>query len=112
MGDVTLNMSVDNTPIGTSVLKDIILIQGANEITMTAITNQTAIAGLVLEPYKSGILPIDLVGSSVTFRNNRIPWYEQALQALPLRVNLNVIPALQEAGLLGMSGSAPPPPLA
>ena len=105
MGNLTLDMSVDGLAVGTALLKDVILIPGPNELSMTASTNQTAIGGLVLGPYKSGVLPIDVVGTSVTFHESHIPWYEQALQALPLQVNLNVIPALQEVGMI------PPAPL-
>jgi hypothetical protein len=105
VGDLTMTMSVTGTPIGTATLSNVFLAAGNNSIPMTAVTDQTAVAGLVLGPYKSGVLPIDLVATAVRYDGQRIPWYEQALGALPpLRVDLDVIPALQESGLAGMLG--------
>jgi hypothetical protein len=111
VGDLTMTMSVNGTPIGTATLSNVFLAAGNNSIPMTAVTDQTAVAGLVLGPgpYKSGVLPIDMVATSVTYDGQRIPWYEQALGALPpLRVDLDVIPALQESGLAGMLRLGPP----
>ncbi|KIW70686.1 hypothetical protein PV04_02931 [Phialophora macrospora] len=109
LGDLTLNMSVNGMSIGTATLPNVFIAAGNNSIPMTAVTNQTAVAGLVLGPYKSGVLPIDMVATSVTYDGQRIPWYEQALGAVPLRVDLDVIPALQESGLAGMLGLGTPP---
>ncbi len=96
LGDLTLTMSDDDVSIGTCFLNDVFL--GVNDvpIPMTAITNATAIAGLVSARYKTGVLPVDIVASSVLYQGQHIPWYEQAIGALPLRVDLNILLALQQ----------------
>ena len=108
MGNLTMNMSVNGLPIGTSSLQNVILSPGDNYFPMTAVTNQTAVAGLVLGPYKSGVLPLDIVGDSCVYDGQEILWYEQALQALTLRVDLNVMQALVQSGLAGALGLSPP----
>lgn len=92
-------MSVDGVLIGITFLSNVFL--GANELPLpfTAITNATAVVGLVTQQYKNGVLPIHIVASSVVYQGEHIPWYEQALGALSLRVDLNILPALQESGL-------------
>ncbi|EXJ62331.1 hypothetical protein A1O7_02765 [Cladophialophora yegresii CBS 114405] len=104
LGDLTMNMSVDGMPVGTASLPNVFIAAGNNSIPMTATTNVMAVAGLVSGPYKSGVLPVDVVVTSVIYDGEHIPWYEQALAALSLRLDLGVIPALQESGLAGIPG--------
>ena len=109
LGNLTMAMSVGGTAIGTTFLPNVFLGEGDNSISMTAIANQSAVAGLVLTQYETGVLPVDIMANSVTnMQGERIPWYEQALGALPLRVDLDVLPALQESGFAGMLAPGPP----
>ncbi|KAJ9603281.1 hypothetical protein H2200_012059 [Cladophialophora chaetospira] len=109
LGGLALNMSVDGTPIGTALLENVFLGPDNHSFPITAITNLTMVAGLVQGQYQTGVLPVDVVGSSVIYMGQHIPWYEQALGALPLRVDLNITPALQQAGLVGSLDIGPPP---
>lgn len=104
MGNLTMSMSVNGLPIGIATLRDVVLRPGLNTFSMLATTNQTAVVGLIFGPYKSGILPIDIVGNSTVYNGQHIPWYEQALQANKLTIHIDVIKALWQAGLAQLLG--------
>ncbi|KAJ9612516.1 hypothetical protein H2200_004113 [Cladophialophora chaetospira] len=99
MGNLTMNMYVKNTYVGNSTLKDVVIRPGNNTFNMYATTNQTAVVGLLFTTFKCGIFPIDIVASGSTYNGQRLPYYEKALQANNLTVQLNVIKVLEEAGL-------------
>ena len=105
MGNVTLSMSVAGLPIGYSTLPNLVLRPGNNTVPMLAVTNQTAVVGLIFESqYKSGILPIDIVGNTTSYNGQDLPYYEAALKENKLTIHLDVIKALEEAGLAGYLG--------
>lgn len=104
MGTVTLAMSVAGTPVGVATIEDLVLRPGNNTFEMRAVTNQTTVVTMIFTDYKDGILPIDVVGNTTTFNNQSLPYYEQALQSNKLRLKLNVIDALERAGLAGLLG--------
>ncbi|EXJ66065.1 uncharacterized protein A1O5_10679 [Cladophialophora psammophila CBS 110553] len=96
LGKVNMNMSVAGASIGTCSVPNVLLQPGDNTFPMIGVANQSAIAGLVLGLFKPGIVPIDVVGTQVLYNEENIPWYEQALQGLMLRLDLDVTGALQE----------------
>ncbi|EHY60036.1 hypothetical protein HRR83_006394 [Exophiala dermatitidis] len=104
LGDVGLTMSVDGLPVGNSTLKSVLLKPGNNTFTMRATTNQTAVVGLIFTNYKSGILPIDIVGNSSVYDGQHLEYYEKALSSNKVQIKLDVIKALDEAGLAGLLG--------
>ena len=104
MGTVTLDMSVAGTPVGVATIEDLVLRPGDNTFEMRAVTNQTTVVTMIFTDYKDGILPIDVVGNTTTFKNQSLVYYEKALQSNKLRLNLNVIDALERAGLAGLLG--------
>jgi cytoskeletal protein RodZ len=101
MGNVTLALSVDGTPIGVSTIPNLVLHPGINTVPMLAKTNQSAVIGIIIEPKykKTGILPVDIVGKSSTYNGKDLPYYDEALQSNKLTTQLNVGKALDEAGL-------------
>jgi hypothetical protein len=101
MGNVTLALSVDGTPIGVSTIPNLVLHPGNNTVPMLAKTNQSAVIGIIIEPKykKTGILPVDIVGKSSTYNGKDLPYYDEALQSNKLTTQLNVGKALDEAGL-------------
>ncbi|EXJ92747.1 hypothetical protein A1O3_01299 [Capronia epimyces CBS 606.96] len=99
LGNVSLAMSVAGLPVGTATLPDVLLKPGNNSFPMRAITNQTAVVDLIFTNYKSGILPIDIVGNTSVYAGKHLPYYEQALQANNVTIRLDVIKALEDAGL-------------
>lgn len=104
LGTVTLDMSVAGTPVGKAVIEDMVLKPGNNDFAMRAVTNQTTVVTMIFTDYKDGILPIDVVGNTTTFNNQSLIYYEKALQANKLRLNLDVIDALERAGLAAALG--------
>jgi hypothetical protein len=108
LGNVTMNMSVNGTMIGVSTIEDLVLKPGDNNVNMHAVTNNTAVGLLLFTDYKCGIFPIDIVGNNSTYNGKDLPYYDQALHENKLRINLDVIDALQRAGLadaLGLNGT-------
>lgn len=81
-----------------------VLKPGNNDFAMRAVTNQTTVVTMIFTDYKDGILPIDVVGNTTTFNNQSLIYYEKALQANKLRLNLDVIDALERAGLAAALG--------
>ncbi|OAP61459.1 hypothetical protein AYL99_03662 [Fonsecaea erecta] len=108
LGSVNMNMSVANIPIGTCSLQNVLLRPGNNTFPMAAVVNQTAIGALVRGSYTTGMLPVDVMGTQVLYNEEEIPWYEQVLQGLTYRVDLNVSDVLQA---LESAETTPPQPL-
>jgi hypothetical protein len=106
LGNVTLSLSVDGTPIGHSTLPNLILKPGDNHLPMLAVTNESSVIGLLLQPkYAKGILPIEIVGNTSTFNGKDLPYYGKALQGNKLNVDLDVGKALTKAGLGSLLGN-------
>lgn len=100
MGNLTMDLSVAGTPIGTSLIPNLTLKPGNNTVGMRSIANQSAVIDLVLNKYKNGILPIDIIGnSSVNNAGQHLPYFEAAIQANPMHISLDVGAALKAIGL-------------
>ena len=105
MGDVTLDLSVDGEPIGTSLLPDLVLKPGTHEYDMRSTVQTLVVAGLIQSDYPDGILPLEIVGNSSVVDGENIPYFEAAIQSNVIRLDLNAGPALVEAGLGGVLGA-------
>jgi hypothetical protein len=104
MGNLTMNMYVNGTAVGNSTIKDMVIRPGNNTFEMFATTNQTAVVQLLFTNYKCGIFPIDIATETVTYNGQRLDYYEKALQLKNLTVHLDVISALEKAGLAQLLG--------
>ncbi|KAL4891225.1 hypothetical protein BDV59DRAFT_203670 [Aspergillus ambiguus] len=95
MGNVTLDLSVDGTAIGQSFLNNLVLKPGDNQLPMTAKVDQTALAGM-LENYKEKnyIVPVQITGNSSVYNGQHLTYFETALAANQLNVDLNVLEIL------------------
>lgn len=102
-------MSVNGTSLGRATLPNVLLKPGNNTFPMRAVTNTTAVVRLISMPeYKSGILPVDIIGNTSVYDGQNLEYYEQALQANKVTLELNVVKALQDSGLgslLGLGGN-------
>ena len=104
MGDVTLNLSVDGEPIGTSLLPDLVLRPGTHEYEMRSTVRTLTVADIIQRKYNDGVLPLEIVGNSSVVNGENIPYFEAAIQSNVIRLELNAGPALVEAGLESILG--------
>jgi len=98
-----MNLFVQGTMIGSSLIPDLTLKPGNNTVDMRSTTNQSLVLQQ-LANFKDGILPVDIVGNSSVYKRQHLPYYEEALGSNKLRVNLNVGSALGAIGLAGIAG--------
>jgi hypothetical protein len=99
MGNVTMNVYNEGVQIGVSTLPNLVLSPGNNSVTMTSITNQTAVLTLLTEKYTDGLLPIDIIGNSSVYDGVHLTYYEAALQSVTQHVTLDVGSALRAVGV-------------
>ncbi|EED17083.1 conserved hypothetical protein [Talaromyces stipitatus ATCC 10500] len=107
MGNVTLDVSVNNTQIGQSYLNDLTLRPGPNTIPLRSTINQTQVIGLVSgknAPFPSGIIPLSILGNSSVYNGVEIPYYSRALAMNPLETTMNVTQVLINSGLGALAG--------
>lgn len=99
LGNVTLDLSVQGTPIGQSLLPDLVLKPGNNIVPMRSTVNQSLVIGMITRSFTDGMLPIDIVGNSSISNGQHLPYFEAAIKANTMHVNLNVGTALAALGL-------------
>lgn len=99
LGNVTLDLSVQGTPIGQSLLPDLVLRPGNNVVPMRSTVNQSLVIGMITSSFKNGMLPLDIVGNSSVSNGQHLEYYEAAIQSNTLHVDLDAGSALAEIGL-------------
>ncbi|KAF2187798.1 hypothetical protein K469DRAFT_704753 [Zopfia rhizophila CBS 207.26] len=99
LGNVTMNLAVDGKDIGTSLLPNMVLRPGDNNIPMQSKVDQGAVLSLVTTKYKNAVIPIDIVGNSSMAGDQHLEYFETAIQSNKMRLDLNVGPALAALGL-------------
>jgi hypothetical protein len=99
LGNVTMNLAVDGTPIGTSLLPNLVLKPGANDVPMQSIVEQLTVIGLIQSKYKNGIIPLEIVGNSSVVNGEHLEYYEAAIQSNTIKLDLDVGPALSAIGI-------------
>ncbi|KAL8740619.1 MAG: hypothetical protein Q9190_006702 [Brigantiaea leucoxantha] len=105
MGNCTFNNYVAGDFIGTSVLQNLILAPGDNNIPMRSYVNQTLVILKVTSDYKDGILPVDIRGNSSVYEGEHLVYFERALSSNVQHVELNVG---EKLNALGAGGLLPP----
>ncbi|GCB26685.1 hypothetical protein AAWM_09570 [Aspergillus awamori] len=93
VGNLTLNLEVNNTAIGQAFIYDLTIGPGNNTVPMTANVSTLTVAGM-LSSYPDYMLPIDITGNSSIYNNQPLLYIEEALASLKLQVQLNVTQAL------------------
>lgn len=94
LGNVTMNLAVDGKSIGTTLIPNLILVPGVNNVPMQSTVNQLAIISLIKSKYTNAILPLDIVGNSSMSGDQHLTYYEAAIKSNTIRIDLNVGPAL------------------
>jgi hypothetical protein len=99
LGNVTMNLFVDSTEIGYSLIPNLILRPGDNKYPLQGHVEQLTILGLVTSNYTDAVLPIDIVGNSSVKDGQHLIYYEEAIKSNTIRLNLDVGPALAGIGI-------------
>lgn len=100
MGDVTQNQFVDGIQISNSTLPNFTLLPGNNTYPIYFTTNETATLQVLKKPqYQCGLLNVDIKTNASIYNGQEIPYFTQALQSATLTTELNLAPALNQAGL-------------
>jgi hypothetical protein len=103
LGNVTMDLAVDGQNIGYSLLPNLRLNPGENKVPMqSTITNLLGMVTLIQTKYTNAIIPLDIVGNSSIFNGQHLTYYEAAIKANTIRVDLNVGPALKALNLTGL----------
>lgn len=101
MGNLTMDLSVNGTPIGQSYFYNVSLVPGNNVIPMTSMVNQSLVASILYakdSPYTTGILPIDIRGNKSVYNGQELPYFSKSLASSNLTVNVDVGKALRDLG--------------
>ncbi|EAW08433.1 DUF3712 domain-containing protein [Aspergillus clavatus NRRL 1] len=91
MGNVTLDLAVNGTSIGTSYLDDLVIVPGDNHHPMTSKIDLGAVIKF-LSAYPDG-LPVAITGNptnSSVYNEQPIPYFSQALASNELNVKLDL----------------------
>jgi hypothetical protein len=99
LGNVTMNLAIDSTPIGYALLPDLVLKPGNNTVPMQAHVQPLVVFDLVSRKYKNAIVPLDIVGNSSVSDGTHLMYYDEAIKGNTVRVDLNVGPALSAVGI-------------
>ncbi|KAJ4343298.1 hypothetical protein N0V87_000520 [Didymella glomerata] len=99
LGNVTMNLGVAGKPIGYALLPDLVLRPGNNTVPMQARVDQPTLLTLVLSTYKDGILPLEIVGNSSVKGDTHLTYYEEAVKANTIKLDLDAGPALKQLGI-------------
>ncbi|KAL1609208.1 hypothetical protein SLS59_001572 [Nothophoma quercina] len=99
LGNVTMNLAVAGKAVGYSLLPDLVLKPGANNVSMQARVDQSSIISMILSTYKNGILPLEIVGNSSVKNGVHLNYYEEAIKANTIKLDLDTGPALKAIGI-------------
>ncbi|KAJ5780341.1 hypothetical protein N7457_005501 [Penicillium paradoxum] len=102
MGNVTMNLAIAGKPVGTTVLQNLVLKPGKNNVPMVGDVDQAYIISLLMSkknPYKDGVVPFDITGNSSVYHGKELPYFTTALKANKMAIKLDVGAALGEVGI-------------
>ncbi|UPX11510.1 uncharacterized protein EKO05_0002115 [Ascochyta rabiei] len=99
LGNVTMNLGVSGKGIGYALLPDLVLKPGANNVPMQARVDQPTLISMILSTYKNGVLPLEIVGNSSVKGDAHLSYYEEAIKANTIKLDLDAGPALRAIGI-------------
>lgn len=99
LGNVTMNLAVDGTPIGYCLIPNVLLKPGANTFPLQSHADQLTILGLIQSKYKNAVLPLQISGNSSVRNGEHLVYYEDAIKSNVINLELNVGPALAAVGI-------------
>ncbi|KAE8371715.1 hypothetical protein BDV26DRAFT_120434 [Aspergillus bertholletiae] len=92
LGNVTLDLSVNGTAIGKSLIQDLVLKPGDNKFPMKATVDQLAVVSEMTK-YPGTIVPVDITGSetnSSVYDGKALSYFSRALASNKLQIKLNI----------------------
>jgi hypothetical protein len=100
IGDVVQDIFLpDGTLIGNSTISDVVLRPGNdNNFVLTSTTEITKVLPYIFKD-KTGDLPITAKTTTVTYKGQRLPYFEAAMAATPVNVTLHLKAALKSIGI-------------
>ena len=66
---------------------------------MTSILDQGVILEKIAGKYNDGVIPLDIIGNSSVRNGQHLRYFEEAIKSNPIKLDLNVAPALAEIGV-------------
>ncbi|USP77237.1 pre-mrna processing factor 4 -like protein [Curvularia clavata] len=99
LGNVTLNLNVDDKEIGYALIPNLYLKPGTNKFALQSRVDQLVILGLITSKYKDAVLPLQILGNSSIKDGEHLTYYEEAIKSNVINLNLDVGPALAGIGL-------------
>lgn len=109
MGDVVADLYADNVLVGNTTISNLVLQPGNNTVPIRSAANTSAILPLILSKYKTGVIPLEIRGRSVTKNGVRLPYYEEPLKASPIHMQMDLKSTLASLGvsLSALTGEKP-----
>jgi len=84
VGDLTVDMSVSNIPLGYATIKNLTLYPGNNNVTVNGyLSPGLSTNALILASLASPNVPIELTANSTIFNGQHVEWLEGPLKAAP-----------------------------
>jgi hypothetical protein len=99
IGDMVQDIYVDGKIIGNTTINEVVLRPGPNSFQMQSFTNQAVVIPLITDKYTNGILPIEARTRSITYKGVHLPYFEKAMEATPVYIDLDISAALKAVGL-------------
>lgn len=99
LGNITMNLAIDGTAIGTSLLPNMVLKPGNNTFAMQSKVSQLEVLQLVRSKYNNGIVPLEITGNSSVYNGQHLEYFEAAIRSNTVKLDLNLGPALKEIGI-------------
>jgi hypothetical protein len=99
MGNVTQNVLVDGSPIGTNTIPNLILKPGDNYFPMQGAYGLTKLLGQLSSKYKDGKARVTISGNSSTYDNQRLRYFDDGLRKMEINTTLDLGPALEAIGI-------------
>jgi hypothetical protein len=93
------NPSVMTLDLGNVTMPNLVLKPGENTVPMQARVAQATLLSMVLSTYKDAILPLEISGNSSIKNGQHLTYYEEAIKANTVKLDLNAGPALSALGI-------------
>jgi hypothetical protein len=95
-GNVTATMSVAGVPISNITMPNLSLSPGNNSYTFYSTTQLSQVVAVLKQARsKCGKLPVDITPDASTYNGQRIDYMSKALQAAPMKIDLDVGPIVK-----------------